>query len=87
MSDPYDNLTDGLSTPLVNAAAVVPDDGADLATITRCIWIGAAGDLRVMMARGAAPVTFPNMTAGWHPLRVSRIYATGTTAAEIVATW
>ena len=35
---------------------------------------------------GSETVTFPAVS-GWLPLRVSRIWATGTTASGIVAVW
>ena len=76
----------GVSGPLSYAAEITPDDDADIATVSRALWIGTAGDLTVTMRQGQQ-VTFANLTVGWHPLRVSRVWATGTTASDIVACW
>jgi hypothetical protein len=76
----------GLDSPIENAIAVTPSDSEDLEQVSRCIFIGAAGDLRVAMKGGGAPITIP-VQAGLIPLRVSRIYAAGTTATGIVAGW
>lgn len=88
-TDKFTN-TGGISAPLVRATAVTPDDAADLAAVSRAVHVGGAGDLRVTMA-GEEPnpadriVTFANIGPGWHPIRVVRVWATGTTATGIVA--
>jgi hypothetical protein len=68
------------------AAAVTPDDNNDLAYVTRGIYVGVAGNLVVNMSGNGGPVTIP-VQAGLHPLAVSRILSTGTTAAGLVAVW
>jgi hypothetical protein len=73
-----------LSAPAERAEAVTPSDTADLTNVSRAIWVGTPGNLRVTMRTGAV-VTFPNINNGWHPLRVSRVWSTGTTASGIVA--
>lgn len=69
-----------------NAAAITPNDSATI-NQTRGLWVGTAGDLTVDMAEIGTNITFPNLTVGWHPLKVSKIYATGTAASDIVAVW
>jgi hypothetical protein len=54
--------------------------------VTRALWVGGAGDLRVKLLDGQT-VTIPSANVGWHPLRVRQVFATGTTATNIVATW
>lgn len=83
MSDPFAKYPITLADPLNSAEAVTPNDAVDLSTATRAIFVGTAGDLRVTLVGGSI-VTFPNAGAGWHPLRVSRVWATGTTASDIV---
>ncbi|KAA0697404.1 hypothetical protein DTW90_18410 [Neorhizobium sp. P12A] len=68
------------------AAAVTPDDANDLAYVTRGIYVGVAGNLAVNMSGNGGPVTIP-VQPGLHPLAVSRILSTGTTATGIVAIW
>ena len=85
-TDAYNNVYPGLESPIVHAVGVVPNDEADLTQVTRAIHVGGAGDLRVTM-KGGTTVTFSNLAAGWHPIRVARIHATGTTATGLVGGW
>ena len=75
-----------LESPLSHAVEVVPDDTGDLTHVSRALHLGMPGDLRVTMRSGQT-ATFRNLSSGWHPLRVSRVHATGTTAIDIVAGW
>jgi hypothetical protein len=86
MTDAYDTAWAGPEAPIQSAAAVTPNDGADLAVTSRALHIGGAGDLKVTLKSGVV-VTFTAMGAGWHPIRVARVWATGTTATGIVAGW
>jgi len=81
--DPYELNT---IAPVVSAVPVVPDDVADLTTVTRALYVGQAGDVRVTVLGGDV-VTFVDMVAGWHPVRVTRVWDTGTTADHLVACW
>jgi hypothetical protein len=69
---------------MFDGGAITPDDNNDLAAITRGIYVGVAGDLRVVMARGQT-VLFKALAAGIiHPISASRVLATGTAATNIV---
>jgi hypothetical protein len=83
MTDHFKTHATGMSDPIENAATVTPDDANDLADTTRALFVGTGGNLRVTLVSGDI-VTFPNAGAGWHPLRVNRIWSTGTTATDIV---
>ncbi|MCF7702206.1 hypothetical protein GLR48_23630 [Loktanella sp. M215] len=72
-----------MESPVSHAFAVSPSDANDLVKVTRALHLGGAGNLRVIMADGTT-VTFTAMAAGWHPVRVRRVLATGTTATAIV---
>lgn len=85
-TDHFKSLSPSISGPVAHGAEVIPDDGLDLAHVTRAIYIGGAGDVRVTMADGGV-VTFAALSAGWHPVRVSRVHATATTATNIIGTW
>ena len=87
MSDAFESTVSSLDAPISAAVAVTPNDGADLAVISRALYIGGGGDLRVTLKAGTAPVTFTAMAAGWHPIRARRVHAAGTTATDIVAGW
>lgn len=86
ITDTFEGQTPSGQSPITSAAVVTPDDANDLTHVTRAIYIGTAGDLRVTLANGGT-LTFVNMVAGWHPIRVTRVWAAGTTADHIVATW
>lgn len=83
MNDLYKNHAVGMSDPVLSASTITPDDAADLPTATRAVYIGVAGNLHVTLISGDI-VTFQNMNQGWHPLRVARVWAAGTTASGVV---
>ena len=86
MPDIFENRSSGLESPGYNAAQVTPDDGSDLSTMSRALYVGNTGDIQVTMA-GGATVLLRNVPAGLLPLRVARVFASGTTATDIVAVW
>ena len=69
------------------ALAVTPSDGSDLTGEPFfAVYVGTGGDLRVDMADGGSAVTLSNVASGQLlPIMVERIYATGTTASNIIA--
>lgn len=73
-----------LSSPITGAVAVTTNDATDLPEVTLALWISVAGTLKVTMLDGTV-VSYANITAGRHPLRVKRVWATGTSATGIVA--
>jgi hypothetical protein len=87
MMDSFKKHSRSLTSPPENAIEVVGEDSADLAYATRALYIGGGGDLRVRML-GGGTVTLANVPSGTLiPLRVTRIFATGTTATEILGLW
>ncbi len=73
-----------LSSPITGAASVTPNDSADLAETTISLYVGTAGTLKVSFEDGST-VTYPAIAAGRHHLRVKRVWATGTSATNLVA--
>jgi hypothetical protein len=68
----------------VGSTAITPSDTATIPA-TKGIFIGGAGNLAVTMANGNT-VTFTGLSAGVvHPISVTKISATGTTATSILA--
>lgn len=66
------------------AAAVTTSDATVYDEPTRAIYVGGAGNLRVDMVSGGT-VTFTNLMAGTVlPVQVTRIYATSTTATNLI---
>lgn len=72
--------------PAENAAIVAPNDGADLATPTRALVVGVAGNVAVDMVSSGTNIVI-TLPAGIWPLAVKRVRSTGTTATGIVALW
>lgn len=87
-TDTFANFGDtALVMPATHAEAVTPNNSTDLTNATRGIYVGVSGDLKVDLLSGDT-VTFVNIAAGViHPLRVKRVYATGTTATSILGVY
>jgi hypothetical protein len=68
------------------AIAITPSDATDLTTYAKALYVGVAGDVRVLPVSNGdgAPVTFKNHPVGYAPVQVRRVFATGTTAGDIV---
>lgn len=72
--------------PALNAAVISPHNTNDLANPTRAIWVGTGGDLKVDMVGDGTGITLTNIPDGSQlNIQVSRVYATGTSAADLVA--
>ena len=79
----HTNKSQVLVSPITGAFAIIPSDSVDLHELTVNLCIGTAGSLKVTLLDGST-VTYPAIAAGRHPLRVSRVWAAGTTATGIV---
>lgn len=68
------------------ATAVTPSDTTVL-TATKGLYVGASGDVVVTMFNGV-DATFKGLAAGIiHPISVTKVKATGTTATNILAVY
>lgn len=77
----------GITWPSEHAFAITPNDDADLPFVTRGIYIGGAGNVRVTTL-GGETVDYKNLAVGMtHEGRIKRVHATGTTATDIVGKW
>lgn len=84
--DDFGTFRKGFDSPYDEVFLITPDNGADLASVTRGISFGSAGDLKIAMIDGGT-VTIPSgaLAVGViHPIRAARVYATGTTAGTLV---
>ena len=75
------------------AASVTTSDTANIPSVSGgtnngCVlYVGSAGNLRVQTV-GGDDVTFNNINTGaFIPVQIVRVYATGTTASNILALW
>lgn len=86
-TDPYAGFAPSPSAPARRAEAVTPSDVDDLNTLAKALYVGVAGNVRVVPAAspGGAAVTFFSHPVGYLPIQCSRVLATGTTAGSIVA--
>lgn len=81
------NETTGQDAPAANAVEITPSDTAVLNPVVRALWIGGAGNVRVVTVSGQT-VTFAGAQAGSIiPVRVRQVLATGTTATSIDGLW
>lgn len=88
MGDNFESYDAGLDSPAEHAAAVTPNDSADLATTSRALYVGTGGDVAVILADDSAAVTLVSVPAGSVlPVRAKRVMDTGTSATNIVAMW
>ncbi len=75
------------------AASVTPSDTVNIPSVSGgtnngCVlYVGSAGNLRVQTV-GGDDVTFNNINTGaFIPVQIVKVYATGTTASNILALW
>jgi len=74
--------------PYTRAVAVTPSDTVDLTEVSRGLNVHSAlasCPVKVMMQGDTVAVILQLQTGFIYPLRVSRVYATGTTATTVVA--
>lgn len=84
MADLFASHQPGLTAPAATAALIAPNDNADLTNVTRALYVGQTGDLHLRLTSGDE-VTLTNVVAGMiYPLRVARVFASGTTAGALV---
>jgi len=73
--------------PSTFAENVTPSDTVDLTYVSTRIWVGVTGHVRwtpLDVADGSYVLT-KNLPVGFHDIRAKRIWATGTTATDIVS--
>ncbi len=69
--------------PATIGFAITPHDTNALTQPTRLLAVGVAGTVKVDFYEGGTGITL-TLPSGVFPLRVKRVYATGTTATGIV---
>ena len=77
-------LLPGYAAPIIGGFSVTPSDSVDIKRLSRFIWVGGTGDLKVDLANGET-VTLKAVPVGMLALRCKRVHSTGTTASEILA--
>lgn len=75
----------GLTAPASKVVAVSANDSTDLPDgVCRSLLVGTAGAATIIDASGATATLIP-LQAGYNPIGVTRVKATGLTAANIWA--
>ncbi|MBY4895366.1 hypothetical protein KUL25_21605 [Rhodobacteraceae bacterium N5(2021)] len=83
MPDPFDNHAIGLESPATLLVPVTPNDGTDLTMPSRAINVAQSGSVRITTTGGSTATVYIAAGIGF-PVRATRIWATGTTATDIV---
>lgn len=85
MADPFASASGGITGPLTKCVAVTPHDSTLLTDTARALYVGATGNVVLLMPDGNT-ITLTAVAAGvWHPIRFNRVNSTSTTATGIVA--
>lgn len=72
--------------PLTAPYPIVPSDSADLPVVPYGIYVGTGGDVKLRGVDGSVDVTYKNLPdASYINVAASRVYATGTTAGNMIA--
>lgn len=83
MNDLFTNFAGGLESPASALVPAVPDDAQDLPQASRALNVAQSGTVRITTVLGTTATV--HVAAGIaFPVRARRIWATGTTAADIV---
>lgn len=82
--NPYQNLPAAAQSPAASMVAITKAD-ADLPTVIRQLYVGTGGDVSLTDTAGNT-VPHKNVPSGSYlgPFFVTRVNATGTTAADMV---
>ena len=84
-TDNFSRQKSQTSDPATNAVLITPSDSTDLVTVTRAVYVGTGGNMKVTM-QDSGTVLFTGVPSGTTlPIRVSRIWNTTTTASTIIA--
>lgn len=83
--DEFANSVDSLVAPARDAFEIAPDDSNDLGKVTKGIYVGTGGDVRIQAVGSDAAVTYSNLPdSSYIAVRVVRVFATGTTATSLI---
>jgi hypothetical protein len=77
--------TEYLDDPSSSAVAVTPSDATPLTAIPKMLFVGVSGDITMTLAHDSASVLFKAVPVGILRVRPGQVFATGTTATNILA--
>lgn len=80
---------DNASTLSISADIMLLDDSYSIytdVTLGCVFYVGVAGDVKYTTS-GGDTVVMKAATVGWHPVNVTKVFSTGTTAESLLAGW
>lgn len=86
--DKYGQNEIAVIAPYTRAVTITPSDSADLTEIPRALNIHAgtaSTPVKVIFQDDTVAVTLQLQTGFIYPIRVTRVYATGTSATSVIA--
>jgi hypothetical protein len=84
LTDRYQGMSPSLSSPYVGGAAIAKSDSAAI-ELTRAIYVGGAGDLKVTYSDGSVDTLHAVPAGTLLQIRVSLVWSAGTTATLMSA--
>ena len=84
MTDEFLNFQTSLVSPATAAETIVPSDTDELAYATRAVYVGSGGDVAAETVGGDVILLRNTQPGVIYPLRLVRVRATGTTAADLI---
>lgn len=85
MADDFLTYSRRPAGPYERAVAVSPNDSTDLTDVASALYIGGSGNVKVDTVQGDTVTITGALVGTILPLRVRRVWSTGTTATNIVA--
>lgn len=61
--------------------------GVTAPTVTRRIYVGVSGDVKIDEAGGETGIVYKAVPVGMLDVHATKVYATGTTATNLIAKW
>ncbi|MBJ7486361.1 hypothetical protein [Brevundimonas sp.] len=85
--DAYSTRAPSAGSPARRVETVTPSDATDLSAVAKALYVGIAGDVRLIPAGTSddTAVTLRNHPVGYLAVQTRRVLATGTTAEAILA--
>lgn len=83
MPDRFSNTQPSLSGPASSGFAITASDTIDLTESIRALYVGGSGDVSVRMLSGETLVLRNVPGGSLLPLRITRVFATATTATDL----
>jgi len=84
MTDPFAGYAGSLDDPASFCRNVEPSDSVALLEVSRAIYVGGAGAIRLIDAAGNIAVFAGLVGGSILPVRTQQILSTGTTATDLV---